>query len=143
MHVRVCPECGEEYRPEIVRCADCGATLEDRHLDDDAPLETPGVGPPIEAKDLPPGIHRSIYSSERAEGLIPFSDRLAAAGIPFGVRGSFQTFELLVREEDLERALAEVSPLLGTEIAALEACPACQTPLPADADACPECGLAL
>ena len=30
-HVRVCRECGEEYRPEIVRCADCGGELEDRY----------------------------------------------------------------------------------------------------------------
>ena len=29
-HVRVCRECGEEYRPEVVRCADCGGELEDR-----------------------------------------------------------------------------------------------------------------
>ena len=30
-HVRVCRDCGEEYRPEIVRCADCGGELEDRY----------------------------------------------------------------------------------------------------------------
>ena len=30
-HVRVCRECGEEYRPEIVRCADCGGELEDHY----------------------------------------------------------------------------------------------------------------
>ena len=32
MHVRVCVECGEEYRPEVAQCADCGGDLEDRHL---------------------------------------------------------------------------------------------------------------
>ena len=29
-HVRVCRDCGEEYRPEVVRCADCGGVLEYR-----------------------------------------------------------------------------------------------------------------
>ena len=33
MHVRVCVECGEEYRPEIAVCADCGGALEDRRDD--------------------------------------------------------------------------------------------------------------
>ena len=33
MHVRVCVDCGEEYRPQITACADCGGRLEDR--DDD------------------------------------------------------------------------------------------------------------
>ena len=29
VHVRVCRDCGEEYRPEIAVCADCGGELED------------------------------------------------------------------------------------------------------------------
>ena len=34
VHIRVCRECGEEYRPHIVSCADCGGELEDVYEDE-------------------------------------------------------------------------------------------------------------
>ena len=43
-HVRVCRECGEEYRPEVVRCADCGGELEDRFEGEEEGRRPPGPG---------------------------------------------------------------------------------------------------
>lgn len=152
MHVRVCRECGEEYRPEIALCADCGGELEDRH-DEDPGLD-PGRPAPIEEPALPPGDYRAIYSSAHAAELEPLAEKLGAAGIPFDVRGSFQAFELLVRKEDIERAVGELAPLLdevgapasqtGSETAQEDRrCPACSGQVPPGVGECPECGLVV
>jgi RNA polymerase subunit RPABC4/transcription elongation factor Spt4 len=150
MHIRVCPECGEEYRPDVQVCAECGGVLEDQFEDEGAPagLETP----------LPPSVpvagpQRTVFSSSEAADLEPLAHRLGTSGIPFAVRGAINSFDLLVQAADVERALEALKDLLPQEDpqprAAFDpergyaSCPACGTPLAPGAAACPECGLAI
>lgn len=152
MHIRVCRDCGEEYRPEIAVCADCGGVLEDRYDDEAAqpPIEVPA------AARLPfEGDQRVIYSAPRAADVEPLAERLGALHVPFAVRGGIHAFELLVGEQDVERAVAELRALLGDAIGAPVAggdwdpeggyrrCPACGHELPLAAEACPDCGLSV
>lgn len=165
MHVRVCRDCGEEYRPEIVSCADCGGTLEDRWEDGEAPRVTAPRSPeppPGEAAELVG--YRPVFVTGQAAALVPLAERLREAGIDFRLREtpkdtrtSAASFSLLVRDVEAGRALRELAPLLGGgdaadgmhavesefEGGAYRRCPACRTDLPAGALACPECGLAL
>ncbi len=165
MHVRVCRDCGEEYRPEIVSCADCGGKLEDRYEEEQN--EERRSPPPAEAP-APPAAetlgYRPVFVTGRAAALVPLAERLREAGIDFRLReapkeprASAASFSLLVRDEDAERALRELAPLLGEgdvaddmhavesdfEGGAYRHCPACRTDLPAGALECRECGLAL
>jgi predicted RNA-binding Zn-ribbon protein involved in translation (DUF1610 family) len=152
VHVRVCPECGEEFRPEIVRCSDCGATLEDRWDDEGASSNAAppsAVAPPPEEAA---GTYVPIYVSERAADLEPFAERLGKAGLPFQVKTAGGSFALLGREEDRERLVAALGDLLGDApllsakdepFAGYARCPACDHELAAGAIECPECGLAV
>jgi predicted RNA-binding Zn-ribbon protein involved in translation (DUF1610 family) len=155
MHVRVCPQCGDEYRPEIVRCADCGCDLQDRHADDYEPWRPQAPREPADA--LPPGEYRPLSWGERAADLVPLADRLVEAGIPFRFRPRERAgaevsagFELCVRDEEREAALdvlaAQAAPT-EQERRELESgtgrCPACQASLRSGAAECPECGLAV
>ena len=166
MHVRVCRDCGEEYRPEIVSCADCGGELEDRY-EAESNEEQHSPPPPPETP-APPAAellgYRPVFVTGQAAALVPLAERLREAGIDFRLReapkeprASAASFSLLVRDEDAERALRELAPLLGEgdvaddmhavesdfEGGAYRRCPACRTDLPAGALECPECGLAL
>lgn len=156
MHVRVCPECGEEYRPEIVRCADCGGLLEDRHLEDEpVDEEVPAPLPMGAAPAWEPGSAVVIYSGAAAAEIEPLAERLGGTGIPFAVRTRFQAFDLLVRKEDLARARTELAPIVaGAEGATgtgreggpgwtYDRCPACSSFLRAEARECPDCGLVV
>lgn len=155
MHVRVCPECGEEFRPEIVRCSDCGAMLEDRHENE------PGADPVSAPRDpvgseATEGHYVSIFHADRAADLEPLAVRLGEAGLPFRVRSAQQRFDLLTREEDeakVREALGEIlahraptgvadEPHFDPE-GGYAACPACGCRLAPRAEECPECGLAV
>ncbi len=140
MHVRVCVECGEEYRPEIVTCADCGGLLEDRHGDAEAPPRAAfDVEPAAAEEDT---LVESILHADRAPALTPAADRLLEAGIAFLLRpgAGGHGFHLLVSEGDRERALQA----LGIAADAREGeCPACGTGLAGGVAECPECGLAV
>lgn len=163
MHVRVCRDCGEEYRPEIAVCADCGGELEDRFDDDGgAPARPPA--PPAEIP--PPDLsgHRAVFQTSRAAALVTFTEALRAAGIGFhlveqgnAAQGS-STFSLLVRDEDGEAALRALAPLLDVDgdperLHAVETafragrgyerCPACGVGVAEGVAECPECGLVL
>ena len=50
MNVRVCRDCGEEYRPEIAICADCGGELVSQWEDENGVRMVPAVpfAPPLE-----------------------------------------------------------------------------------------------
>jgi hypothetical protein len=142
MHVRVCVECGEEYRPGIVTCADCGGALEDRHGDEDGAASPPPVDPAEDAEDG--AFVDSVLHAERAPDLIHGADRLRDSGIPFRLRpaakGQGHGYHLLVAEGDRDRALR----VLGIAADAREGeCPACGTRLAEQAPECPECGLAV
>jgi Double zinc ribbon len=163
-HVRVCRECGEEYRPEIVRCADCGGELEDVYEDAGRPSPPP---PPREPVAPPPDLsnHRVLFESARAADLVPFAERLREADLPFRLaervpagEGAPVLYRLLVHDDDARAALDLLGPLLAPDVdgeaaSALETsyeagrgyvqCPACGTRQISGAAECPECGLAL
>ena len=165
MHVRICRDCGEEYRPEIAVCADCGGPLEDR-WDDAGEVRTKVPRPPApsepEAPDL--GGYRAVFVTSQAAVLVPLAECLREAAIEFLLHESAKdprapaaSFSLLVHDEDAGRALRELAPLLAGgeesgrfhavesafEAGAYRNCPACEIELPAAASECPDCGLAL
>ena len=150
MHVRVCPECGEEFRPEIARCSDCGAALQDRWEDE-------GAGQPSAPAPVPPadaeGTYVPIHFGERATDLEPVAMRLGSAGVPFRVKAAVRSFVLLAREEDHDRVASLLADLVvgasppSTEdydpASGYRRCPACGHELGAGASECPECGLGI
>ena len=151
MHVRVCVECGEEYRPEITACADCGGRLEDRHDDGDRTVlpaaEPPESGPENDDAEFT----ETIFHAEKATDLTGEADRLVEAGIAFRLRPAPGAgYRLLVTVPDRDHALAALGLLADasargaddTDAGASRSCPACDTALPAGAVECPECGLA-
>jgi hypothetical protein len=151
MHVRVCTECGEEYRPEIAVCADCGGALEDRH-DDGPEARDPGPGGAEGGRepDSDEGFTDPVLRADGVNGLTEAADRLAEQGIGFRIRPARRGgaehasgYRLLVAPEDREEALGALG-LLAPERAGGEArhCPACETAIPPGALECPECGLA-
>jgi hypothetical protein len=147
MHVRVCVECGEEYRPEIAACADCGGQLEDRHEDGDRtvlPSARPAAGEP--GPDA--AFTETISEAKAATDLEPEADLLIEAGIQVRVRPVPEGgYRLLVTAADLEHALAVLGLLAPEGDASAEetnrSCPACAVAVPPGAAECPECGLAL
>jgi hypothetical protein len=163
MLVRICVECGEEFRPDVLRCSDCGGELvahDDQHpgADPGAPaLPRAGVpGEPLEAA-------RPIAWSEQARDLIPFADRLVEGGLVFRIGPRAEAgekappgFALRVADKDHEPATRLLAPFVTPEsgvtlLAPVPAeeetggstCPACDTSLPPGAEQCPECGLAF
>ena len=162
MHVRVCSECGEEYRPDVAVCADCGAELVDRYEGENAPAGAPDAAPVEVAAGVPA---RALFSGAPG-GLRLLADTLVASGVPFQLvpedRLSFRYEQarliLVVPEADARRALEALAEYRGrgTELGFAELattwggdhegeapCPACNAYVPADASACPECGLEL
>jgi hypothetical protein len=147
MHVRVCVDCGEEYRPEILVCADCGGALEDRFEEENAPARALPEPRPVS------GPRRTVYSATDAAEIEPLARLLGEAGIPFEVRGAINAFDLIVQEAELERALLAVRHLLPIEDAdtagafdperGYARCPACDADLAPGSVACPECGLVV
>jgi Double zinc ribbon len=161
MHVRVCPDCSQEYRPEIARCADCGAELQDRDVDAASAFE-PARPADEPTPERPPGNYRAISWAGHAAELVPLADRLVELGIPLAIRprevesgDPGKGFELLVRDEEREAALAAMAsqeqaagaaaPNTGDYDPAVgyRRCPACSTELRPGTAECPECGLAV
>ncbi len=162
MHVRICRDCGEEYRPEIAVCADCGGALEDRWGDEDgATVPRPAVPAAPEAPDL--SGFRPVFVTSQAT-ILPLAECLREANIEFVLhesardpRGPAASFSLLVHDEDAGGALRELAPLLAGaeesgrfhtvetafEAGAYRSCPACGVDLPVVAAECPACGLGL
>ena len=168
MIVKVCLDCGEEYRPDILTCADCGGELEPRDDEARASWSAPGGEPRGEPDDRPPGDYLPVSWSAYASELTPLADRLVACAIPFYLRprlaegGAPSGYEIRVRQEERERALREVAALrrdgalapgegLAPPAPAGEAddagrptsCPACGAGLSEHAAECPDCGLAF
>jgi hypothetical protein len=154
MHTRYCGNCDEEFRPEILRCSDCGGELEDRYEDDDAdgtPTAAPKAIEP--APPEPADAYEPVFRSRDSASLKEAADSLAAAGIPFRGDGSAAGFRLLVRSEDMPAAGAALSGKDGSLFVSDEAqpfvgveggvCPACGARVPAGVLECPECGLVV
>ncbi len=146
MHVRICVDCGEEYRPEVTTCADCGGRLEDR-TDDGERLVATVPPAPEEVEEDPEGdFTDSVLHAERAVDLRSEADRLIEAGIDFRLRPSPPAgYRLLVAPDDRERALSVLGLLAdpGASGDGVKSCPACGTALAPEAADCPECGLAV
>lgn len=141
MHVRVCVECGEEYRPEIAACADCGGRLEDRH-DDGERTRLPAAEPPPPGPGPDADFTDGILDADRATDLTDHADRLLESGIEFRLRPRPGAgYRLLVSAADRDRALAALG-LLADAVERAGACPACGAALAQGAVECPECGLA-
>jgi hypothetical protein len=159
--VRVCRECGEEYRPDILVCADCGGELETRRAGE--PLERPAPEPP--PADALEG-YRAVFTGSRAMDLVPLCDRLRDAAIDFrlveqpaSVEGGPARYLILVKDGEAAAALHSLAELIaphetGGDMRAIEhafdpqqhgylQCPACGAKTTADAKECPECGLGL
>lgn len=158
----MCPECGEEYLPTVMECADCRVALV---ASGDATASAPAPAP----RELPPaaqlvcirtaalgwaqglssrlseaGITHRLEAQEPDDAATPAAARRRLADSPYGV---------FVREQDVEDARAVDREFMRTQIpdvsddaAAVvvgEGCPACGAAVAADAAECPECGLAL
>src|SRR5262245_7715889 len=118
MHVRVCRDCGEEYRPEIARCADCGGELLDRYEGEEgAPVggEPPPAGEtPAEAEASPDEPEEGPLYSGSIVDLEPLVDALVAADVPHHVRSKDgKHFVLSVTRENFEPALKALRPFRG------------------------------
>lgn len=168
LHYRVCPECEEEFRPDILTCSDCGAALEERWENEDGEvLETP-EGPDPEAGAQAPGElehYRPLVTSGAARQLVPHAERLKEHGIAFHMaevmtdsERHVATYHILVHEDDRAKALDAVADLIdpGTDAELIHAvesrfqegmgyleCPACGASQERSATECPDCGLAM
>jgi hypothetical protein len=117
--VKVCRDCGEEYRPEIERCADCGGELVAGDLAEDGHPRSRS-GPDAEAEDdRPPGDYRPIAWAATAAELTRRADALVEAGLPFYLRpresspGERSGYEIRVRREEWPQALAAFESAVG------------------------------
>jgi hypothetical protein len=162
VHVRVCRDCGEEYRKTAVRCADCGGELEDRFPGQESGAAA--AAEPDEAGGAELAGHRALFMTPRAADLVPLAERLRQAGIEYrlaeqpGAEGAPPRYALLVREGDAAPALRALADLVapheeGEGLHAVETrfdaergyveCPACGAKQDAGSVECPECGLGL
>ena len=146
--VRYCRSCDTEFRPQVVRCSDCGGELEDQ--DPDAitdPDPAPVSGEAAEADFVTVATDLSAGKAEVV------ARRLGEAGIRFRVGARGYGFVLAVREEDrpatrqiLLRARAIPIEPLQDQPAVSETggpCPACGDPVAAGSSECFGCGLSL
>lgn len=172
MIVKVCRVCGEEYRPEIEGCSDCGGELEVREVADE------GGSPPWSKRAVedepdprPPGDYGPFLTARHAPELRPYADRLLDAEVPFYLRPRLAPdgraaggYEIRLRPVDRETALEALDALLrpeggGATLVELPeeagfereapggggvvSCPACGAAVAARARECGECGLAF
>jgi hypothetical protein len=144
MHVRVCVECGEEYRPEIAVCADCGGQLEDR-LDDADRTVLPSAEPVAGGPESEAQFTETVLQAEKVKDLTGEADRLVEAGIPFRLRPAPGAgYRVLVAAADHDRALAVLGLLADAGAGGGEpSCPACGAAVQPGAADCAECGLAV
>ena len=166
VHVKVCRECGEEYRLDALSCSDCGGELVVRQLDEDG-----GVVEPEEDQQEPTAAgtdladHRAIFVTPRAADLIPLAEALRDDGIryrlaeqPAKAAGAGPRYALLVPDLEVAAALRTLAPLVAPhagadDVQSVEArfepergyvrCPACGADQAPGATECPACGLGL
>jgi len=150
--VKICRECGEEYRPETLRCADCGGELDERFLDEAGEVVEPEASATeatAQAEDL--ANHRVVFVTPRAADLVPLAEALRENEVPY--RLAEQTaraehapprYALLVPDSEAAAALRTLAPFLAPEAEAeLAHCPACGAARAPGATECAECGLGL
>lgn len=165
-HVKVCRDCGEEYRPQATRCADCGGELEERQLDDEGLLEG-GASAETAAEAAGAGevTGRALFVTPRASELVPLAEALREQGLPYRLlerppqrEGAAPSYALVVPESETAEALRTLAPLVAPEHDAAETervethfepqsgyrqCPACGATQTPGGGECAECGLTL
>ena len=150
---KICPVCEIEYLPHIEKCADCGAVLLLPEEHKKAQEE--------KKKVMKEAIENAAVVREGdLKWLGELYDVLINAGIPCTVISDAgcnkgccgAKCRLIVSSEDLERAqervteyYMEIHPELRAshELASQGKCPACGSPVGADAAECSDCGLTL
>jgi uncharacterized Zn finger protein (UPF0148 family) len=158
--VRACRECGEEYRPGVLVCADCGGEVVVRGNE----AKAPAAASEAAEHEAPAALPHPLFVSARAQDVVPMCDRLREHGIEHRLTeergtadGAPPRYGISVREEDAAAALAAVADLIGLheggDVRAVaqgfdpergyRQCPACGAAPPAGAIECPECGLGL
>jgi hypothetical protein len=152
MHTRYCVNCEQEFRPEILRCSDCGGDLEDRYEEEDGEWpERANAGDPEVPEPLDD--YKPVFACLDSASLKQAADCLAAAGVPFRASGSSTGFRLLVRKADESAAGAALQGREGTLAVVDDSqpsvspeggpCPACGATVPAGVLECPECALVV
>lgn len=166
--VRYCPECDDEFRPDIRTCSDCGGelVLQEEGLGSQAPARLDAAGQPedpsrpswrtaldsIPFSDLLP-----IRTFDALRDLEPAVSAFAGAELPSRVLVQNGRYILLIRPADVAAAQSALQAAnLGPPAEAsthgtfdpdsgrYSNCPACGSVLPEDFDGtCPECGLEL
>lgn len=161
-HVRVCRDCGEEYRPEIVRCADCGGELVDRFPGSEP---EPPAAAAEEGADAELVGHHVLFLTPRATDLVPMAERLREARIEYRLKeqppageGASVRYALLVKDADARAALVALADIVAPHedaegVHAVESrfdadrgyveCPACGAHVAPGSVECTECGLGL
>lgn len=163
--VKICRDCGEEYRLDTLQCADCGGALEVRRLDEDGEAQEAPAAEQTEPEPADTRDHRVIFVTPRAADLVPLAEALRESGVPHRLAeqpahadGGATRYALLVRDEAAADALRVLAPLLAPhedpqDFDGIEArfepesgytrCPACGAEQPRGSLECAECGLGL
>ena len=167
--VRYCPECDDEFRPEITVCSDCGGDLdlqeEGRGAKASRPSSSEGDdgdggatgGSPLSLDAMPASSLLPVRTFDALGELEPVVAAFAAMAIPSRVVVQNGRYILLIRPDNLavaQEALhsgdgdsGEAEPVAsGFDPASgrYANCPACDASLAEDFNgACPECGLEL
>jgi hypothetical protein len=156
---KICPECGTEYRPIASQCADCRVDLVHRETLDAAiaqQMDFPEASE-LECIRVAPiewvhGLSGALQQRGVGHRVQPATASEAPEGQRPDLFGSAQLFGLYVLPDDAElareldgviagRIMPEEAPEL--EAGEEESCPACGSPLSADATECSDCGLAF
>lgn len=166
--LKYCPRCGDEYRPEIERCAACAVELISggERL---AMEQARDPGRSGRSQEIAAGEPLVVLRSGQLKDVKLLRRQLAEQGIPSiiggeggaccssGCRGGPE-MQLQVREADAREALAVLADDFRKSTAlhdhdlthlqaafdprtAADRCPACGAGLPGESAVCPECGL--
>jgi predicted amidophosphoribosyltransferase len=154
---KICSKCGTEYSVEAQVCADCGGTLvfpQDYGKRFEAPAEGEDLVLIREAtlgylKELlelvaKKGIRAGIRLHDQEPGAC--SPRSCASQPLFGLyvaKGDESAAKEIDRTHWLRGAPEHASSFTYTESELHGICPACSSPVPEGAAACPECGLVV
>ncbi len=151
--IKICPDCANEYFAHIETCADCGAVLLSPEENEKAQEEKTR----LKEKALENPV---VVRKGDLKWMDELFNVLIDSGIPCVVNadsgcntGSCRSaFRLMVSSGDAEKAngrieeyFMEIHPEIqaSTEMISQGKCPACGSPVDADAIECPDCGLTL
>ena len=151
---QVCPSCEDEFTLAVFECPKCGVALVSPDMI--APAPEPGDFPEVDALKcvrvgpLPwtRAISTALTEAGIAHRVEPDSRREAEGGVDPERFAGAALYGTWVLPEDLASAQTvdtEIFAVFEAEAAPVsagsEACPACESPLAADALECPDCGL--